>query len=60
MKTDKSRSLHYIESSVELTKEHPKDDVVYVFDGNATLQSLSNIPDTYEGVAEAILNQLLK
>lgn len=27
---------------------------------NATLQSLTNIPDTFEGEAEAILNQLPK
>ena len=60
VKTDKSKLLHYIESSIELTTERPKDDVVYVFDGNATLQSLINILDTFEGVADAILNQLPK
>ena len=60
VKTDKSKLLHYIESPIEVTPERPKDDVVYVFDGNALLQSLTNIPDTFEGVAETVFNQLQK
>ena len=59
VKTDKSTLLHNLESSNEPVTNRPSD-AVHVIDGNAMLQSLKPIPDTFEVVAESVFNQLPK
>ena len=59
VKTDKSRLLHNLESSIEPTTDRPSD-AVHIIDGNAMLQSLKPIPDTFEELAEHVFNRLPK
>ena len=58
-KTDKSILLHNLESGIELVTDRPSD-AVHVVDGNAMLQSLKSIPDTFEELAEHVFNKLPK
>ena len=58
-KTDKSTLLHNLESGIEQVKYRPSDSV-HVVDGNAMLQSLKPIPDSFEELAEHIFNKLPK
>ena len=59
-KTDKSKLLHNLEASVESVTKPTDEPIAYVYDGNATLQSLAPIPDNFEGVAEMVFNLLSK
>lgn len=60
VKTDKSKLMHILESNIEPTTTHPRENVVHIFDGNATLQSLPLVPDTFEQLAETVFNMLPK
>ena len=59
VKTDKSKLLHYLELGIVPTAERPSD-AVHIIEGNAMLQSLVAIPDTFEELAESVFNQLPK
>ena len=59
VKIDKSRLLHNLESSIEPTTARTSD-AVHIIDGNAMLQSLKPIPDTFEELAEHVFNRLPK
>ena len=58
-KTDKSTLLHNLESGIEQVTDRPSD-AVHVVDGNAMLQSLKPIPDSFEELAEHVFNKLPK
>ena len=58
-KTDKSTLLHNLESGIEQVTDRPSD-AVHVVDGNAMLQSLKPIPDSFEELAEHVFNNLPK
>lgn len=59
VKTDKSKLLHYLVANIEPTEDRPSD-AVHIIDGNAILQSLTAVPDTFDELAESFFNQLLK
>ena len=59
VKTDETKSLHSL-TSVEPVTRPTDEPIAYVYDGNATLQSLVSIPERFEGLAEMVLNLLPK
>ena len=59
-KTDKAKLLHYLENGME-TKENPDSEgVTYIIDGNALLHSLTELPTSFDQVAEKVFNALPK
>ena len=52
VKSDKAKLLHTLEASVEPVTKPADEPIKYVYDGNATLQSLGSIPESFEGLAE--------
>ena len=58
VKTEKAKLLHSLESSTESTTTRPNKDTVHVIDGNAMLQSMVSIPDTFEQFAFKLFKQL--
>ena len=58
VKTDKANLLHSLEASVEPVTRPTDEPIAYVYDVNATLQSLVSIPESFEGPAEMVLNLL--
>ena len=52
VKTDKAKLLHNLEALIDPSEKPPLEDSVYVCDGNAFLQALTAIPETFEDVAE--------
>ena len=60
-KTDKAKLMHSMESGIEPSNKPPESEMVYVYDGNATLQSLpKSKPDTFEKLALMVFNLLPK
>jgi len=61
VKTDKSQLLHCLEAAVEpVTTQPPLDVCTYVIDGNAQIQSLINLPETFEDFAFSVFSSLPK
>ena len=57
VKTDKATLMHSIEAGIEPATKPPENEVVYVYDGNAALQSLpKSLPDTFENLALMVFN----
>lgn len=60
MKTDKAKLLHSLEANITLSEKPNDRDVIYIYDGNALLQDITGLPDTFEELAEKILDGLPK
>ena len=60
VKTDKAKFLHNLEAPIDPSQKPPLEDSVYVCDGNACLQALTAIPETFEDVAERVFTLLPK
>ena len=60
VKSDKSNLLHKLEETIEPSDKPSLEDSVYVCDGNAILQALMQIPETFEAVAERVFEMLPK
>ena len=60
VKTDKAKLLHNLEAHIDPSEEPPLEDSVYACDGNAFLQALTAIPETFEDVAERVFALLSK
>ena len=60
VKTDKAKLLHNLEAPIDPSEKPPLEDSVYVCDGNAFLQALTAISETFEDVAERIFALLPK
>jgi hypothetical protein len=62
IKTNKAQLMHHLESlvSCETVDLHSKLSVVNIVDGNALLQSLTNLPDNFENLAFKVFNSLPK
>jgi len=58
VKTDKAQLLHAIEALVEQEVTVLPENSVHVIDGNALLQSIVRLPETFEGLASFIFNCL--
>lgn len=56
MKTDKAKLLHSLEADITLSEKPNDRDVIYIYDGNALLQAITGLPDTFEELAEKILD----
>ena len=52
--------MHCIEFVVEPATFRPKANLTYVYDGNATLQNITLVPDTFKELAEYVFNNLPK
>ena len=60
VKSDKAKLLHNLEGTTEASEKPVKEDTVYICDGNALLQAMTAIPDTFEEVAERVFTLLPK
>ena len=60
VKTDKAKLLHNLEAPIDPSEKPPLEDSVYVCDGNAFLQALTTIPETFEDFAERVFALLPK
>ena len=58
MKSEKSKLLHNLEGNIVPSEKPLREDSVYICDGNALLQALTGIPETFEDVTEKVLNVL--
>jgi len=60
VKTNKSQLMHHLEAKVATGKCPPKDECIFVIDGNALLQSCVHLPETFEDLAAQIFGYLPK
>lgn len=60
VKTEKAKLMHNLELGIEPATKPPESETVYVYDGNATLQSLVSIPDSFDALAMMVFNLLPK
>ena len=60
VKSDKSKLLHNLEETIVPSDQPAIQDGVYICDGNAILQAMTGIPETFEDVAEKIFGILPK
>ena len=58
VKSEKSKLLYNLEGNIVRSEKPPREDSVYSCDGNAILQALTGIPETFEDVAEKVFNVL--
>lgn len=56
-KTDKAKLLHRLQGEPVITRPQ---DSVHIIDGNAVLQSMMNIPETFGEISDHVFNQLPK
>lgn len=59
-KTEKAKLMHVLESTIQPQTIQPQENAVHVVDGNAILQSIISVPDTFEELAEYVFNLLPK
>ena len=60
MKTDKAKLLHHLEGEISRSERPNLSQVSYIYDGNALSQSLTNLPNTFEELAEKVFTALPK
>lgn len=61
MKTDKAKLMHNVETgTVVFEKPGLRDSVYDIYDGNALLQAMTGLPDTFEELAEKVFSLLPK
>ena len=60
VKSNKSKLLHNLEGIVEVSENPVREETVYIYDRNALLQAMREIPDTFKEVAERVFNLLPK
>ena len=60
VKSNKSKLLHNLEGTVEVSENPVREEKVYIYNGNALLQAMREIPDTFKEVAERVFNLLPK
>ena len=57
-KTDKSKLMHSIVTNAHLVEFPSTQNIRYIIDGNALLQTQVNVPDTFGDLAECVFDQL--
>ena len=60
VKSDKAKLLHNLEGTVDVSENPVREETVYIYDGNALLQAMQQVPDTFEEVADRVFNLLPK
>ena len=55
-KTNKATIVHHL-SDEYLARRPPEDEVFHIEDGNAVFHSMTNVPDTFKGIALKLLDQ---
>ena len=60
MNTDKAKILHHLEGEISHSERPNLSQASYIYDGNALFQSLTNLPNTFEELAEKVFTALPK
>ena len=60
VKSEKAKLLRNLEATAEAYEEPVQEETVYIYDGNALLQAVTAIPDTFEEVFERVFTLLPK
>ena len=60
VKTDKSKMMHRSEDDVDHPERPAYNKVIYIFDGNAMLQTMTGLPGTFEELAQKLFEGLPK
>ena len=60
VKSDKAKLLHNLEGTVDVSENPVREETVYIYDGNALLQAMQQVPDTFEEVADRVLTFYLR
>ena len=60
VKPDKAKLLRNLQGTIEASEKSVQEETVYIYDGNALLQAMTEIPDTFEEVAERVFTLLPK
>ena len=60
VKSDKAKLLHNLEGTVDVSENPVREETVYIYDGNALLQAMQQVPDTFEEVADRVLTFCLR
>jgi len=60
VKTDKAKLMHSLETDTDRAERPATSSVIYILDGNALLQALTNLPDTFDELANKVFETLPK
>ena len=58
LKTNKAKGMQYLTKDVEDANLPNKEETLVIMDGNALFHSMTEIPDTFRGVAEKVFKMI--